>query len=69
MQNPILQEVILSVEVVFHPSLWLKHTGITYDEDFLLSIKRVEPEKKSEHILEKLKIRLILTQGIGKNGF
>jgi hypothetical protein len=26
----------LPVEIVFHPSWWNKHTGITFDEDFIM---------------------------------
>jgi hypothetical protein len=39
----------LPVEVVFHPSWWYKHTGITFDEDFFYHpLKRVEAEKRME---------------------
>lgn len=49
LQNPILQEDILPAEVVFHPSWWFKHTGITFDQDFFYHpLKRVESEKKME---------------------
>ena len=49
MQNPISQAEILPVEVVFHPSWWFKHTGITFDQDFFYHpLKRVESEKRME---------------------
>jgi len=49
LQNSILREHMLPVEVVFHPSWWFKHTGITFDEDFFYNpLKRVESEKKME---------------------
>lgn len=39
----------LPVEVVFHPSWWNKHTGITFDEDFFYHpLKRVESERRME---------------------
>jgi len=47
-----LNNNILPVEVVFHPSWWFKHTGITFDEDFFFHpAKRVEAERKMELIL------------------
>jgi len=49
LQNSILNENVLPVEVVFHPSWWFKHTGITFDQDFFYNpLKRVESEKKME---------------------
>lgn len=49
MQNPVLHENILPFEIVFHPSWWFKHTGITFDEDFFYHpLKRIESEKKME---------------------
>ncbi len=39
----------LPVEIVFHPSWWFKHTGITFDQDFYYHpLKRVESEKRME---------------------
>lgn len=39
----------LPVEIVFHPSWWYKHTGITFDEDFFYHpLKRVESERRME---------------------
>ena len=52
LQNPYLKEAILPVEVVFHPSWWFKHTGITFDQDFFYDpLKRVESEKRMEQEL------------------
>jgi hypothetical protein len=40
---------LLPVDVVFHPSWWNRHTGITFDEDFFYHPKRrVEDEKRME---------------------
>jgi uroporphyrinogen-III decarboxylase len=42
----------LPVELVFHPSWWHKHTGITFDEDFFYHpLKRVEAEQRMEREL------------------
>ncbi len=39
----------LPVEVVFHPSWWYKHTGMTFDKDFFFNPKkRVESERRME---------------------
>ncbi|GHS94960.1 hypothetical protein FACS1894207_3920 [Bacteroidia bacterium] len=47
-----LTNKILPVEIVFHPSWWNKHTGITFDEDFFYHpLKRVESERRMEHEL------------------
>ncbi len=52
LKNPYFEEAFLPVEVVFHPSWWYKHTGITFDEDFFYNpLKRVEAEKKMENEL------------------
>jgi hypothetical protein len=49
LKNPLLKEALLPVEIVFHPSWWFKHTGITFDEDFFYNpLKRVESERKME---------------------
>jgi hypothetical protein len=48
-QNQLIEMSPLPVEVVFHPSWWNKHTGITFDEDFFYHpFKRVESEKRME---------------------
>jgi len=40
---------LLPVDVVFHPSWWNKHTGITFDEDFFYHpLRRVEDERRME---------------------
>ena len=42
----------IPVEIVFHPSWWYKHTGITFDEDFFYHpLKRVESERLMEREL------------------
>jgi hypothetical protein len=44
--------VILPVEVVFHPSWWHKHAGISFDPDFYYHPgRRVEDERRMEEIL------------------
>ncbi len=43
---------ILPVEVVFHPSWWYAHAGISFDEDFFFHPKkRVESERRMETVL------------------
>ncbi|MDR1699822.1 MAG: hypothetical protein LBR68_01350 [Lachnoclostridium sp.] len=40
---------LLPVDIVFHPSWWNKHAGITFDEDFFYHpIRRVEDERRME---------------------
>lgn len=40
---------LLPVDIVFHPSWWNKHTGITFDEDFFYHpARRVEDERRME---------------------
>ncbi|MDO9341286.1 MAG: hypothetical protein Q7T72_12265 [Bacteroidales bacterium] len=52
LQYSILQEDILPVEIVFHPSWWFKNTGITFDQDFFYNpLKRVESERRMEQEL------------------
>jgi hypothetical protein len=47
-----LNEKILPVDVVFHPSWWFKNSGITFDEDFFFHpAKRVGAEQKMEQVL------------------
>jgi hypothetical protein len=55
-RNPYIQTEALPVEVVFHPSWWHRHAGITFDEDFFYHpAKRVEAERRMEQVLfEKL---------------
>ena len=48
-RNPFIQSEILPVDIVFHPSWWYKHAGITFDEDFFYHpLKRVESEQHME---------------------
>jgi len=48
-KNPFIKSDILPVDIVFHPSWWYKHAGITFDEDFFYHpLKRVEEEKHME---------------------
>jgi len=64
MQDPILNNKTLPVEVVFHPSWWFKHTGLTFDQDFFYDpLKRVESEKK----MEKELYNRFGMFGLGKN--
>jgi hypothetical protein len=40
---------LLPAEIVFHPSWWHRHTGITFDEDFFYHpVRRVEDERRME---------------------
>jgi hypothetical protein len=42
----------IPVDLVFHPSWWHKHTGITFDEDFFYHpARRVEDERRMEREL------------------
>jgi len=51
-RNPILRNDPLPVEIVFHPSWWNRHAGITFDEDFFYHpARRVETERRMERIL------------------
>ncbi|MDD8025847.1 MAG: hypothetical protein PHI34_04995 [Acidobacteriota bacterium] len=44
--------MILPVEVVFHPSWWHKHGGISFDQDFYYHPgRRVEDERRMEGVL------------------
>ena len=48
----ILQNGPLPVEVVFHPSWWHKHAGISFDADFFYRpARRVDDERKMERVL------------------
>lgn len=43
---------LLPVEVVFHPSWWHKHAGISFDPDFYYHpVRRVEDERRMEDAL------------------
>ena len=48
-KNPFIKSELLPVDVVFHPSWWYKHAGISFDEDFFYHpLKRVESEQRME---------------------
>ena len=50
--NSILQNSMLPVDIVLHPSWWHHHAGITFDADFFYHPhKRVEAERTMERIL------------------
>ncbi len=43
---------LLPVEVVFHPSWWHRHAGLSFDPDFYFHpVRRVEDERRMEQIL------------------
>jgi hypothetical protein len=51
-KNPLLNNEMLPVDIVLHPSWWYHHEGITFDEDFYYHPKkRVESERKMERVL------------------
>jgi len=51
-RNDKLQNPVLPVDIVLHPSWWHRHEGITFDEDFFFHpARRVEAEKKMEQVL------------------
>jgi hypothetical protein len=51
-RNETLQNSMLPVDVVLHPSWWHRHEGIIFDEDFFFHpAKRVEVERKMEQAL------------------
>jgi len=51
-KNPLLNNDMLPVDIVLHPSWWYRHEGITFDEDFYYHpAKRVESERKMEKVL------------------
>jgi hypothetical protein len=51
-KNPFIKSDILPVDIVFHPSWWHKHAGITFDEDFYYHpLRRVEAERRMEQEL------------------
>ena len=51
-KDPFIKSDPLPVDIVFHPSWWYKHAGITFDEDFFYNpLRRVKAEKKMEHEL------------------
>ncbi len=50
--SSLLNNHMLPVDIVLHPSWWFHHTGITFDEDFFYHPKkRVEVERKMENVL------------------
>jgi hypothetical protein len=52
--NSILQNPLLPVDIVLHPSWWYHQAGITFDADFFYHPhKRVEAERKMERILHE----------------
>jgi hypothetical protein len=53
-RNPELQNGLLPVDIVLHPSWWHAHAGITFDEDFFYHpAKRVESERRMEQVLHE----------------
>jgi hypothetical protein len=53
-RNPVLHNEILPVEVVFHPSWWHRHAGLSFDEDFFYHpARRVEAERTMERVLHE----------------
>jgi hypothetical protein len=51
-RNPYVQSGPLPVEVVFHPSWWYRHAGISFDADFFYHpVRRVEAERRMEEVL------------------
>ena len=51
-RNPIIKSDLIPAEIVFHPSWWHRHTGITFDEDFFYHPqKRIESERRMEQEL------------------
>ena len=49
-----IKNPLLPVDIVFHPSWWNKHTGITFDEDFFYHpVRRVEDERRMEKELNE----------------
>jgi len=51
-KNSFIQTEALPFDIVFHPSWWNKHVGITFDKDFYYhALKRIEVEKRMEHEL------------------
>jgi hypothetical protein len=53
-RNSDLQNEMLPVDVVLHPSWWHAHAGITFDKDFFCHpAKRVEGERRMEQVLRE----------------
>ena len=51
-RNDLLDNQMLPVDIVLHPSWWFHHEGITFDEDFFFHpARRVEVERKMEQAL------------------
>lgn len=63
LHNKIIAET-LPVDIVYHPSWWHKHAGISFDEDFYFHpLKRVE----SEMLMEKILYDKFGEYGLGEN--
>lgn len=51
-RNPLLENDLLPVEIVLHPSWWNRHEGIVFDPDFFFHpARRVEDEQRMERAL------------------
>lgn len=51
-RNPHIHSSPLPVDIVFHPSWWFRHAGISFDEDFYYHpLRRVEVERQMEEEL------------------
>ena len=67
-RNPVLRNPMLPVEIVLGPAWWHHHEGITFDEDFFYHpAKRVEAERKMEHVLYERWGRYGLGEDHGKD--
>ena len=53
-RNRRLQNPMLPVDIVLHPSWWYRHEGISFDEDFFFHpARRVEAERRMERVLHE----------------
>jgi hypothetical protein len=53
-RNPLLNNEMLPVDVVFAPEWWNKHAGICFDRDFFFHpARRVDDEQKMERVLNE----------------
>ena len=53
-RNDYLENRMLPVDIVLHPSWWYHHEGITFDEDFFFHpARRVEVERTMEKALHQ----------------
>lgn len=51
-RNTLLENDILPVDFVLHPSWWHAHAGISFDRDFFFHpVRRVEAERQMEQVL------------------